>query len=91
MKTNQIFLDMDGVANNSAARRDKSHICYPESLFVVDPAAVELLNDLVEETNADVILSSTWRVCETLEHMNEVFKYLGLRFRLRLSQIPKAR
>jgi hypothetical protein len=51
-----IFLDFDGVLNSHAwfaARRDSTQL---------DPAAVALLNQLIERTDAQVVVSSSWRI-----------------------------
>ena len=52
-----IFLDVDGVLNsndwleNNRVRKENS----------VNPEKVKLLAEIVQNTNAEVVLSSTWR------------------------------
>ena len=48
-----IFLDIDGVLNNIAS------LCYHVH---IDPNLVRTLQDVVEQTEAKIVLSSSWRV-----------------------------
>lgn len=51
-----IFLDVDGVLNGSGTReRTPSGYCF------VDKEKVELLQEIVKQTKAKIVLSSTWR------------------------------
>ena len=50
-----IFLDIDGVLN---CRFTKGEVC--GFVFVMD-SKIELLKQLIEETGARIVLSSTWR------------------------------
>lgn len=59
-----IFLDVDGVLNHSTwhlARSGKP--CHPNRTFdnQLDPACISRLCRLVEQADAEVVLSSTWR------------------------------
>lgn len=61
-----IFLDIDGVLNHEAFYRerfekkhDESVVEYPYS--EIDPKCVDHLNNLVENTGAKIVISSTWR------------------------------
>lgn len=49
-----IFLDIDGVLNSHRS-------AYAYHSCKLDPVAIELINALVEETGALVVISSTWR------------------------------
>ncbi|MFZ0524534.1 MAG: HAD domain-containing protein [Xanthobacteraceae bacterium] len=50
-----IFLDIDGVLNSKRTPN-------PRKLpYIVDPALVERFKRLLNQTGADVVLSSTWR------------------------------
>ena len=44
---------------------------------MIDPAAVELLNRLVASTGAKVVISSSWRVCRTLEQIQDDLRSRG--------------
>lgn len=52
---NIIFLDVDGVLNN------KVHLIKTHDAMSLDPQSVDLIRALVTETEAKVVLSSSWR------------------------------
>lgn len=57
-----IFLDVDGVLNSKeSAIFGTSHDV--DSVYGLCPHLVSLVNRLIEDTGAKVILSSTWRMC----------------------------
>lgn len=51
--TKLIFLDIDGVLNNS-----KSDL---SQLYVIDDDLIKILKDIVNQTGANLVLSTTWR------------------------------
>ena len=51
-----IFLDIDGVLNNSSTEERF------EGYIGISPVLVAIFNKLIQETNARVVLSSTWRL-----------------------------
>lgn len=70
-----IFLDIDGVLNSKDwFEQNKNNTGYIE----INPKKVELLKEIVEQTDAIIILSSTWR--ELAAHGNrpehEMYTYL---------------
>lgn len=69
-----IFLDIDGVMNNYKCELSDKH----DSL-AFDEESVKLLKKLIEKTKAKLIISSTWRIGETLETLNsKVLKHYKL-------------
>lgn len=80
-KTKLIFLDVDGVLNHELYYVEKDQqqradeIGYPQSEF--DPATIELLNSVVKQTGADVVISSCWRNNKTVDELIELFKSVG--------------
>ena len=94
MKTNKVlFLDNDGViclANNWGSRvnkRKKDKI----SLVMNDPdveakyrfdyfdkKAVKVLNQVLEETGAEIVVSSDWRLYATLEELGDYYLSEGI-------------
>ena len=50
-KTKIIFLDFDGV------------ISTPECRWNLDPKKVALVEELIKETDAKIVVSSSWSVC----------------------------
>ncbi len=69
-----LFLDIDGVLNNQTHFQNKQ---IDTSRF--DKTNVSALNKIVEETNAKVVISSTWRVLYSLEELKEIFKEEGVK------------
>lgn len=60
-----LFLDIDGVANSHAWFERRRNIIgggHDRKTHDIDPAAVGLLNQLVDRTDALVVISSTWRM-----------------------------
>lgn len=69
-----IFLDIDGVMNSYSSELSDKH----ESL-AFDIGAVENLKYILEETEAKIVVSSTWRIGETIETLrNRIFSHYGL-------------
>ena len=62
-KTKIIFLDFDGV------------ISTPECRWNLDPEKIALLEELIKETDAKIVVSSSWSVgSKTAEHfVNKLF------------------
>ncbi len=81
-----VFLDFDGVINSRKwfnSLHDKSKedaLILVESDEIFDPSAVELINQLIEKTEAKVVVSSSWRINHTLEELNKILKEFGARF-----------
>lgn len=81
MKT--LFLDFDGVLNSQPflieAHRIRKDWEHPSELdrwvSMIDPEAVELLNEIVERTNCVIVVSSSWRIVNNrhdLQHFLEL-------------------
>lgn len=64
-----LFLDVDGVLNSAAwfAEPRSTEGDYL-GLRSLDPTAVALLKRVLDETGAEVVLSSTWRLEESFVH-----------------------
>lgn len=72
---NVIFLDIDGVLNSKQFVRSLGNK-WDGNQF--DPKAIECLNRLVIETNADVVISSFWRMIHSLDELKIIFLNYGL-------------
>lgn len=62
--TKIIFLDVDGVLNSETFWEEKAKD-NPDSdwdSFSLDPKAINVLNAIIEKTNAKVVISSSWRI-----------------------------
>lgn len=72
MKT--IFLDIDGVLVVS----DNADEDYSENPPPFDPECVKVLNQILSETNAIIVLSSTWKKVWDLKRLDFIFKFNGV-------------
>ncbi len=72
-----IFLDVDGVLNHSGLMMQRSELLTSDELYksMICPSCVALLQLLIKETDAKVVLSSTWRRFHELEKNQE---YIGV-------------
>jgi hypothetical protein len=83
MKKRTIFLDIDGVlATNKEYSRNRTkfhkkfeiarklHIPYP-----YNPECVKILNEILQETDSQIILSSDWRLHWDIEEIDQIFKF----------------
>jgi len=76
-----IFLDIDGVlnsqlfytnrGNNEGDSKEDYH------LHQLDSESIIFLNSLIEETGAKVVLSSTWRMGNTMPYMQSLLEKKG--------------
>jgi hypothetical protein len=72
-----IFLDFDGVLNH--------HAYYSQGRDTgpgdtnLDPKAIALLNKLIEETGAKVVVSSTWRLGRAVHELQELLEGRGFK------------
>jgi len=62
-----IFLDFDGVINRGYSEGDQPF----------DPDLVERVNRIIEETGADVVVSSCWRITRSVEELQEILDRHG--------------
>lgn len=68
-----IFLDIDEVLNSIQSRialKEK----YTENELTLDPVCVGLLKDLCQNTEAKIVISSTWRLKHDIEWFKAYFK-----------------
>jgi hypothetical protein len=78
-----IFLDIDGVLNHEQfyVRRHeadfKGYGKHPISEF--DFNSVKVLNYIIEETGAKVVVSSTWRLGKTVEQLQSILDSVGFK------------
>jgi hypothetical protein len=88
-----IFLDIDGVLNSDVYTDSELYkqatvgMSGMQVLLVahhlhLDPDAIFLLNDLVKQSGAEVVLSSTWRVKYTSEQITDMLKGRGATFKV---------
>ena len=67
-----IFLDIDGVLNSKTYYKTVDRTKKDWNRF--NPLAVEMIRRLIEEFDASIVISSTWRYGLVKELKNELFK-----------------
>ncbi len=79
-----IFLDFDGVLNSKDFLDDKEHYSHPSHAegTHINPFNVQLINELVSKTGAEVVVSSTWRLSYSIDKLNEMLKSKGATFKI---------
>lgn len=65
-----IFLDIDGVLNSADTMAEGIHL---------DPAKVIILREIVDQTNAMIVISSTWRFQYSIKEMGDLLYRTGFR------------
>lgn len=72
-----IFLDIDGVLNSDTDFFELRKFGHPVNEIkgskVINRGCLALLQQILEDTDAKIVLSSTWRHLYTLEEMHEMF------------------
>ncbi len=85
-----IFLDIDGVLNsqllfqrnydkNKKRKRGNAESKEDYHLEQLDGIAISYLNGLIEKTGAKVVLSSTWRMGNTIEYIRDLLHKKGFK------------
>jgi len=77
-----IFLDIDGVLNNAKWYKTdefKSITNKDDDICHFDPKCVANLNKITSETNAKIVISSSWRMLKTREELVTLFERVGIK------------
>jgi hypothetical protein len=88
-----LFLDIDGVLNSSEYFFSKGYLDETESMTDaetmllahpshLDPSALQVINHIVKESGAQVVLSSSWRMKYTIEEWTEMMQKRGATFKI---------
>lgn len=88
-----IFLDIDGVLNSRVYTKSEAFLKETEGVsdaelmlirhdLHIDPLAVALLDELIEKSGADVVLSSTWRQKYSPEAITELMATRGFKHKV---------
>lgn len=72
-----LFLDIDGPLATTDCFK-KTEMKFGKRLYKWNPKCVQILNEILVETNAVIILSSDWRKFFTMDELNEIFKWNGV-------------
>lgn len=71
-----IFADIDGpLATDECGKREDTKW---GSIYRMNPKCVDVLNDILKETDAELVISSDWRLYWSLEEMGEIFEWNGI-------------
>ena len=70
-----IFLDIDGVLNSELHVHEMGEAWDGNQ---IDPKTVIRLNKITDATNARIVVSSSWRVCHSLEELRFILKAAGI-------------
>jgi hypothetical protein len=83
-----LFLDIDGVLN-SADFLYQVRLKTPQGPIVLadqwqlsallDPGAIQVLNQILDASNAEIVVSSTWRLSLSVGDFRKVFQEMGIR------------
>lgn len=85
-----IFLDIDGVLNTvssissseniwlSSPKNPELDLVFGHMIYQIEEEKVDLLNQIVKETSAKIIISSTWRLLFKLDDLISLLKFKGL-------------
>lgn len=72
--TRMIFLDIDGVLNHSGYFKTALAM---QELDPIDPECIKNLNAIVEQTGANIVISSSWRMMADIETITNLLKDKG--------------
>ena len=86
METKIIFLDIDGViatndqffTDTKKFREDNPWAKELRVCYLFDNGCVNILNEILELTGAEIVLSSTWKMGRTIEDLDFIFKKNGV-------------
>jgi hypothetical protein len=72
-----IFLDIDGVLNSQLYYERIQGTEQERERYDLDPISIGFLNTLIEDTNAKVVIISTWRKYQTIEELQKLLETRG--------------
>ena len=70
-----IFLDIDEVLATENSSKMKRKFWYDDKSYPFDAKCVKNLNVILRTINAEIILSSSWRLFYTLDELDKIFKF----------------
>lgn len=78
-----IFLDFDGVLNHEVFYRKRQDIGIefypPYPLCEIDPDCISVLDHIVLQTGAKVVVSSTWRHGRTIQELQTILNHFNFK------------
>ena len=76
-----LFLDHDGViclAQQWGKRNTKKSVSKGEVFDPFCPKAIKVLNEIIAETDCEIVVSSDWRLYRNLEYMQKMYLERGI-------------
>lgn len=87
-----IFLDIDGVLNHELYYKENNQPADTNKIYrdkcAFDPEKIKLLNYLIKETDAKVVVSSSWRQGRTIDQLIDLFINAGFEGKI-IDKTPK--
>ena len=77
MDKSTIFLDIDGVLALPKQYHGRKTDIY--GAYGFDVTCVKILNEIVDATNAEIVLSSDWKLNYDMDTMNNIFNFNGIK------------
>jgi hypothetical protein len=75
-----VFLDFDGVLNCHEYLQCLNNVAYDDNdELMIDPERVALVNDILRRTHANVVISSSWRLCHSFEKLCRILTARGFK------------
>lgn len=71
---NIIFLDIDGVLDRTVEELQNDDLKIEEPEDMLSPQCIGCLKDIVDKTNAKIVVSSVWRLRYSPEGFQQLFK-----------------
>ena len=78
-KYNILFLDFDGVINNSDLNQENDHLFIPDDFNQYNPILVKNIKTIIHEYNFKLVISSTWRKDYSIQKMNYILNEAWLK------------
>jgi hypothetical protein len=78
-----LFLDFDGVLNSRRYFEATANNHLDTDAGALDPIAVERLNRVIDATEAEIVVSSAWRLINTVGSLQRTLRARGFRHRIR--------
>ncbi len=88
MKLKVIFLDIDGVMRSNSSTIKNTCNGMDVSSYLLHPEHVEALNCILKHTDARIVVSSTYRICYSVEELKQLFDESGIDYKYVISSTP---
>jgi hypothetical protein len=73
-----LYVDIDGPLATDECSKTVYHTKWHPRLYKMNPNCVVALNEIIVETECDMIVSSDWRKSFSIEELGEIFEWNGI-------------